>query len=121
PTVSNGHPIPCSAWTCAFRCALVGQRVATRRNASYRSGGDMAQTKARTSVKDKALYKRLRNLGVSVKESTRVANAGAKTSRQKAGQRGGAAPSYANSNVPAVRRRAEKAGITGRSTMTTKQ
>ena len=47
----------------------------------------MAQTKARTSVKDKALYKRLRNLGVSVKESTRVANAGAKTSRRKAGQR----------------------------------
>ena len=43
----------------------------------------MAQTKARTSVKDKALYKRLRNLGMSVKESTRVANAGAKTSRQK--------------------------------------
>ena len=31
----------------------------------------MAQTKARTSVKDKALYKRLRNSGVSVKESTR--------------------------------------------------
>ena len=66
----------------------------------------MAQTKARTSVKDKALYKRLRNLGVSVKESTRVANAGAKTSRQKAGQRGGAATSYANWKVPELRRRA---------------
>jgi hypothetical protein len=65
----------------------------------------MAQTKARTSVKDKALYKRLRNLGVSVKESTRVANAGAKTSRQKAGQRGGAATSYANWKVPELRRR----------------
>ena len=35
----------------------------------------MAQTKASTSVKNKALYKRLRNLGVSAKESTRVANA----------------------------------------------
>ncbi len=80
----------------------------------------MAQTKARTSVKDKALYKRLRNLGVSVKESTRVANAGAKTSRQKAGQRG-AATSYANWKVPELRRRAKKVGIKGRSTMNKKQ
>ena len=80
----------------------------------------MAQTKARTSVKDKALYKRLRNLGVSVKESTRVANAGAKTSRQT-GQRGGAATSYANWKVPELRRRAKKAGIKGRSTMNKKQ
>ena len=81
----------------------------------------MAQTKARTSVKDKALYKRLRNLGVSVKESTRVANAGAKTSRQKAGQRGGAATSYANWKVTELRRRAKQAGVKGRSTMNKKQ
>jgi Rho termination factor, N-terminal domain len=81
----------------------------------------MAQTKARTSVKDKALYKRLRNLGVSVKESTRVANASAKTSRQKAGRRGGAATSFANWKVPELRRRAKKAGIKGRSTMNKKQ
>jgi Rho termination factor, N-terminal domain len=81
----------------------------------------MAQTKAKTSVKDKALYKRLRNLGVSVKESARVANAGAKTSRQKGGQRGGTATSYANWKVPELRRRAKKAGIKGRSTMNKKQ
>jgi Rho termination factor, N-terminal domain len=81
----------------------------------------MAQTKARTSVKDKALYKRLRNLGVSVKESTRVANASAKTSRKKAAQRGGAATSYANWKVPELRRRAKKAGIKGRSTMNKRQ
>jgi hypothetical protein len=81
----------------------------------------MAQTKARTSVKDKTLYKRLRNLGVSVKESTRVANAGAKTSRKKAGQRRGAATSHANWKVPELRRRAKKAGIKGRSTMNKKQ
>jgi hypothetical protein len=112
---------PCSAWTCGFRCALAGQAGAPRRNTPDRSGGDMAQTKARTSVKDKALYKRLRNLGVSVKESTRVANASAKTSRQKAGQRGGAATSFANWKVPELRRRAKKAGIKGRSTMNKKQ
>jgi hypothetical protein len=81
----------------------------------------MAQTKASTSVKDKALYKRLRNLGVSVKESTRVANAGAKTSRKKASQRGGAATSYANWKVPELRRRAKQAGVKGRSTMNKKQ
>jgi hypothetical protein len=81
----------------------------------------MAQTKAGTSVKDKALYKRLRNLGVSVKESTRVANVGAKTSRKKASQRGGAATSYANWKVPELRRRAKQAGVKGRSTMNKKQ
>src|SRR6185312_13905522 len=112
---------PCSAWSCGFRCTLVGQAGAPRRNTPDRSGGVMAQTKARTSVKDKALYKRLRNLGVSVKESTRVANASAKTSRQKAGQRGGAATFFANWKVPELRRRAKKAGIKGRSTMNKKQ
>ena len=34
----------------------------------------MVQKKAGTGVKNKALYKRLRNLGVSAKESARVAN-----------------------------------------------
>jgi hypothetical protein len=40
---------------------------------------NMVQKKAGTGVKNKALYKRLRNLGVSVKESARVANSSAKT------------------------------------------
>ena len=69
-----------------------------------KKAGTGVKAKARTGVKNKALYKRLRNLGVSVKESTRVANAGAKTSRKKAGQRGGAATSYANWKVPELRR-----------------
>ena len=43
----------------------------------------MVQKKAATGVKNKALYKRLRNLGVSAKESTRVANSAAKTSPQE--------------------------------------
>jgi len=83
----------------------------------------MAQTKtkARTSVKDKALYKRLRSLGVSVKESARVANASAKSSRKKTSQHGGAANSYADWKVPQLRRRAKQVGIKGRSTMNKKQ
>lgn len=80
-----------------------------------------AQTKARTTVKDKALYKRLRNLGVSVKESTRVANASARTSRKKTSQHGAAATSYADWKVPQLRRRAKQVGIKGRSTMNKKQ
>ena len=79
------------------------------------------QRRAGTGVKDKALYKRLRNLGVSAKESARVANVGAKTSREQAGQRGGAASSYASWKVPELRRRAKKVGIKGRSTMNKKQ
>jgi hypothetical protein len=58
---------------------------------------------------------------VSVKESARVANSGANTSRQKASQRGGAATSYANWKVPELRRRAKQVGIKGRSTMNKKQ
>jgi hypothetical protein len=74
----------------------------------------MAQTKARTSVKDKALYKRLRNLGVSVKESARVANIGAKTSRKKTSQRGGAPTSYADPKIePDLGRRQRTVTIAG--------
>jgi hypothetical protein len=80
-----------------------------------------AQTKARTNVKDKALYKRLRDLGVSVKESARVANISPGTSRKKASQHGGAATSYADWKVPELQRRAKKVGIKGRSTMNKKQ
>ena len=83
--------------------------------------GTGAKTKASTGIKNKALYKRLRNLGVSVKESARVANSSAKTARQKASQRGGAAGSFANMKVTELQRRAKKAGIKGRSTMNKKQ
>jgi hypothetical protein len=81
----------------------------------------MVQQKAGTGVKDKALYKRLRKLGVSTKESARVANRSAKTSGRKASQHRGAANSYADMKVPELRRRAKKAGIKGRSTMKKKQ
>jgi Rho termination factor, N-terminal domain len=80
-----------------------------------------AKAKARTGVRNKALYKRLRNLGVSAKESARVANSSAKSSRKRASQRGGTATSFANLKVPELRRRAKKAGIKGRSAMNKKQ
>jgi Rho termination factor-like protein len=80
----------------------------------------MVQKKAGAGVKDKALYKRLRNLGVSAKESARVANKGGKTSRAKTSQPG-ATRSFAGLKVPELRRRAKKAGVKGRSTMNKKQ
>ena len=81
----------------------------------------MAKNDPGPSVKDKGLYERLRAAGVSKKKSARVANAAAKTSRKKAGQRGGAATSYATWKVPELRRRAKQVGIKGRSTMNKKQ
>jgi hypothetical protein len=86
-----------------------------------KKAGTGSKAKARTGVKNKALYKRLRNLGVSVKESTRVANSSAKTSRKRAGQRGAAASSFASMKVTELQRRAKKAGIKGRSAMNKKQ
>jgi hypothetical protein len=82
---------------------------------------NMVQKKAGTGVKNQALYKRLRNLGVSAKESARVANSSAKTSRKRTGQHSGAVSSFANLKVPELRRRAKKAGVKGRSTMNKKQ
>jgi hypothetical protein len=81
----------------------------------------MVQKKAGTGVKNKALYKRLRKLGVSTKESARVASSSAKTSGRKTSQRSSAAHSFADLKVPELRRRAKKAGIKGRSTMNKKQ
>jgi hypothetical protein len=90
-------------------------------NMVQKKAGTGVKAKTRTGVKNKALYKRLRNLGVSAKESARVANTSVKTPTKKASQRGGAASSYANWKVPELRRRAKKAGIKGRSTMNKKQ
>jgi hypothetical protein len=81
----------------------------------------MVAKKTGTGVKNKALYKRLRNLGVSAKESARVANASVKTPSKTASQRGGAAGSYTNWKVSELRARAKKVGIKGRSTMNKKQ
>jgi hypothetical protein len=62
----------------------------------------MVAKKPGTGVKNKALYKRLRNLGVSAKESARVANMSAKTPSKKASQRGCAASSYGDWKVPVL-------------------
>ena len=87
--VSRTGPAESAARRPGFGCVFVGQPVGLRRNAPYRSGGHMVAKKTGTGVKNKALYKRLRNLGVSAKESARVANASVKTPSKKASPRGG--------------------------------
>jgi hypothetical protein len=74
-----------------------------------------------TSVKNKAHYKRLRNLGVSAKESLQVANASAKTSRKKASQRGAAVSSFDNLKVPSYSAGPRRLASRARSTMNKKQ
>ena len=81
----------------------------------------MAKKGPGPSVKDTGLYERLRDAGVSKKKSARVANAAAKTSREKVSKRGGAAGSYDDWKVPDLRRRAKELGIAGRSAMTKSQ
>jgi hypothetical protein len=76
------------------------------------------KAKAKPGVKDTALYKQLRDVGVSAKKSARVAASTAETSRKKAGR---PASSIADLTVPELRQRAKKAGIKGRSTMNKEQ
>jgi Rho termination factor, N-terminal domain len=87
-------------------------------NMVQKKAGTGVKVKTSTGVRNKALYKRLRNLGVSAKESARVADSSAKTSRKRAS---GTVSSFDNLKVPELRRRAKKAGIKGRSTMNKKQ
>jgi hypothetical protein len=84
-------------------------------------GDSMAKNDPGTKVKNKGLFEQLRGAGLSKKKSTRVADNVAKTSRKKAGQKGGKAGSYDNWTVPDLQRRAKQVGIHGRSAMTKKQ
>ena len=81
----------------------------------------MAKKDPGRSVKDKALYERLRGAGVSKKKSARVANTAAGTSRTTVGKRGGAAGAYDDWKVDDLRRRARQVGIKGRAAMTKPQ
>lgn len=69
------------------------------------------------SVKDKALYERLRAEGDSKEKSARIANAAADSSRGEVGRRGGKSGAYEDWTVADLRRRAAELGIAGRSSM----
>ncbi len=65
------------------------------------------------SVKDNEQYEALRDKGYSKEKAARIAN----TNREKAGKRGGKAPSYEEWTVDELRDRASELDIDGRSKM----
>jgi hypothetical protein len=69
------------------------------------------------SVKDKALYEKLRDEGNSKEKSARISNAAAAKGRHVVARRGGKSPSYEDWSVPDLRKRARELDIGGRSTM----
>ena len=79
-----------------------------------RNGG---QRKPGPSVKDDALYEKLRDEGNSKEKSARIANAAANTSRSEVGSKGGSSGSYEDWSVDDLRKRAGELGIEGRSKM----
>jgi hypothetical protein len=79
--------------------------------------GAMPQRNPGPSVKDKALYEKLRDDGNSKQKSARIANAAAASSRSEVGRRGGKSGDYEDWTVTDLRRRAGEIGIQGRSSM----
>ena len=73
------------------------------------------------SVKDPALYEKLRDEGNSKKKAARIANAASGSSRKTVGKRGGSAPAYDDWTRVALYERAKDVGITGRSGMSKQQ
>lgn len=72
---------------------------------------------AKDPIKDRELYEALREDGASQEKAARIANAAAKTSRSKVGEKGGEAGSYEDWTVDELRKRAAELDIEGRSTM----
>ncbi len=73
------------------------------------------------SVKDPALYEKLRDEGTSKKKAARIANAASGSSRKKVGKRGGSAPAYDDWTRAALYEKARDVGVTGRSGMRKQQ
>ena len=69
------------------------------------------------SVKDPALYEKLRTDGNSKEKSPRIANAAAASCRQKVSKKGGKSARYDDWAKTDLRRRAKQVGIKGRSKM----
>ena len=73
------------------------------------------------SVKDPALYERLRDEGNSKKKAARIANAASGPSGTKVRKRGGSAPAYDEWTRAALYDKARDVGVTGRSGMSKQQ
>ncbi|MPV37007.1 DUF7218 family protein [Georgenia subflava] len=69
------------------------------------------------SVKDKDVYEAVREDGASKEKAARIANASARDSREKVGERGGESQAYEDWTVDELQDRAKEIGIEGRSDM----
>ncbi len=69
------------------------------------------------SIKDREVYEAVRDDGASKAKAAAIANAAARDSRQKVGERGGNAGSYDDWTVEQLHERAGELNIEGRSSM----
>lgn len=69
------------------------------------------------SVKDDALYEKLRKGGESKEKAARIANQASSEGRSRVSRRGGKGESYEDRTVGELRKRASEIGIEGRSKM----
>jgi len=84
----------------------------------WRTGVMMPKKDPGPTVKDKKLYERLRDEGISKQKAARIANAAAGSSRRKVAKKGGRSPSYDDWSLTKLHRRARQVGIKGRSATT---
>ncbi|MGB7424199.1 MAG: Rho termination factor N-terminal domain-containing protein [Ornithinimicrobium sp.] len=69
------------------------------------------------SIKDREVYEAVRDDGASKAKAAAIANAAARDSREKVGERGGSAGTYDDWTVEQLRHRARELDIEGRSSM----
>lgn len=69
------------------------------------------------SIKDREVYEAIRDDGASKAKAAAIANAAARDSREKVGERGGKAGSYDDWTVEQLHDRAAELKIEGRSSM----
>lgn len=69
------------------------------------------------SIKDREVYEAVRDDGASKAKAAAIANAAARDSREKVGERGGKSGSYADWTVEQLHKRAAELEIQGRSSM----
>lgn len=73
------------------------------------------------SVKDDEVYASVRDAGGSKEKAARIANAGANSSRESVGRKGGQAGSYDDWTAADLRKRAKELGLSGYSGKTRSQ
>lgn len=69
------------------------------------------------SIKDREIYEAVRDDGASKAKAAAIANAAARDSREKVGERGGKAGSYDDWTVEQLHERAAELEVEGRSSM----